>query len=225
MWTIVFKFGLDPGLRAVDTSLRGMRGADGHIQCGVGVAQSRGEDVGGPQIRARNEAGYLHLRGVITPLRCCMNERGYSVVTTRGLSQSAARGVGRTRVQDDRVASSAGDKWVLHFCRQSWLVTADPHRKACQAIGLQTFPRVIALIQTGNEWVLHFCRQSWLVTADPHRKACQAIGLQTFPRVIALIQTDMNHERILVPPRWCALLHWQSVPSRRSAPPQCVHFF
>ena len=33
---IVFKFGLDPGLRAVNTSLRGVRGADGHIQCSVG---------------------------------------------------------------------------------------------------------------------------------------------------------------------------------------------
>ena len=107
--TIVFKFGLDPGLRAVNTSLRGVRGADGHIQCSVGVAQSRGEDVSGPQIRARNEAGYLHLRGVITLLRSCMNERGDSVVTTRGLTQGAARGVSRTRVQDARVASSAGD--------------------------------------------------------------------------------------------------------------------
>ena len=71
----MFKFGLDPGLRAVNTSLRGVRGADGHIQCGVGVAQSRGEDVSRPQIRPRNEAGYLHLRGVITLLRSCVNER------------------------------------------------------------------------------------------------------------------------------------------------------
>ena len=84
---IVFKFGLDPGLRAVNTCLRGVRGADGHIQCSVGVAQSRGEDVSGPQIRARNEARNLHLRGVITLLRSCMNERGGSVVTTRGLTQ------------------------------------------------------------------------------------------------------------------------------------------
>ena len=48
MRAIVLEFCLDPGLSAVDTSLRGVRGADGHIQCSVSVAQSRGEDVSGP---------------------------------------------------------------------------------------------------------------------------------------------------------------------------------
>ena len=46
--SIMLKFGLDPGLSAVNTSLRGVRGADGDVQCSVGVAQSRGEDVCGP---------------------------------------------------------------------------------------------------------------------------------------------------------------------------------
>ena len=45
---IVFEFGLHPGLGAVGASLQGVRGADGHVQCGVGVAQGRGEDVSGP---------------------------------------------------------------------------------------------------------------------------------------------------------------------------------
>ena len=45
MGSIVLKFGLDPGLSAVNTSLRGVRGANGDIQSSVSVAQSRGEDV------------------------------------------------------------------------------------------------------------------------------------------------------------------------------------
>ena len=45
---IMLKFGLDPGLGAVNTSLGSVRGADGDIQCRKGVAQSRGEDVSGP---------------------------------------------------------------------------------------------------------------------------------------------------------------------------------
>ena len=44
MGPIVLKFGLDPRLSAVSTSLRRMRGADGDIQGSVGVAQGRGEE-------------------------------------------------------------------------------------------------------------------------------------------------------------------------------------
>ena len=35
----VFEFGLHPGLGAVGASLQGVRRADGHVQCGVGVTQ------------------------------------------------------------------------------------------------------------------------------------------------------------------------------------------
>ena len=45
---IMLKFGLDPGLIAVNTGLGGVRGANGDIQCSVGIAQGRGEDVSGP---------------------------------------------------------------------------------------------------------------------------------------------------------------------------------
>ena len=72
--SIVFKFGLDPGLSAVNTSLGGVRGANGDIQSSVGIAQSRGEDVSGPQIRARDEARNLHFRGVVTLLCGCMEK-------------------------------------------------------------------------------------------------------------------------------------------------------
>ena len=100
MGPIVLMFGLDPRLSAVSTSLRRMRGADGDIQGSVGVAQGRGEDVCGPQIRARDETGYLHLRGVVTLLCSSMNEGGDGVVTTRSLAQGAAGSVRRARVQD-----------------------------------------------------------------------------------------------------------------------------
>ena len=45
---IVFEFGLHPGLGAVSASLRGVRGAYGHVQCSVGIAQGRGKDISGP---------------------------------------------------------------------------------------------------------------------------------------------------------------------------------
>ena len=106
---IVLKFGLDPGLSAVNIGLRGVRGADGHIQCSVGIAQSRGEDVSGPQVRARDETGNLHFSSVIALLRRCMQEGRNGVVSPRGLAQGAGGGVRRARVQNARVAGSAGD--------------------------------------------------------------------------------------------------------------------
>ena len=48
MGAIVFEFGLHPGLGAVSASLRGVRGAYGHVQCSFGIAQGRGEDISGP---------------------------------------------------------------------------------------------------------------------------------------------------------------------------------
>ena len=74
MGSIVLEFGLDPGLSAVNTSLRGVRGANGDIQSTVSVAQSRGEDVSGPQVRARNEAGNLHFSSVIALLCGCVQK-------------------------------------------------------------------------------------------------------------------------------------------------------
>ena len=60
---VVFQLGLHPGLSAVSASLQSVRRADGHVERCVGVAQGRGEHVSGPQVRARDEARYLHLRG------------------------------------------------------------------------------------------------------------------------------------------------------------------
>ena len=71
---IVLVFGLNPGQGAVSTSLTSVRGADGDIQGSVGVAQGRGEDVCGPQVRARDETGNLHFSSVIALLRCCMQK-------------------------------------------------------------------------------------------------------------------------------------------------------
>ena len=105
----MLKFRLDPRLSAVSASLRRVRGADGDIQGSVGVAQGRGEDVCGPQVRARDETGDLHFSGMIALLCCCVQEGRDSVVSLRSLPKSAARGVRCTRVQDARVAGGAGD--------------------------------------------------------------------------------------------------------------------
>ena len=107
MGPIVLKFGLDPGLSAVCASLRCVRGADGDIQGSVGVAQGRGEDVCGPQVRARDETGNLHLSSVIALLCCCMQEGRDGVVSPRSLPKGAAGGVRCTRVQNARVAGGA----------------------------------------------------------------------------------------------------------------------
>ena len=109
MGAIVLMFGLDPRLSAVSTSLRRMRGADGDIQGSVGVAQGRGEDVCGPQVRARDETGNLHFSSVITLLRCCMQEGRDGVVSPCGLPKGAGRGVRCTRIQNARVAGGASD--------------------------------------------------------------------------------------------------------------------
>ena len=100
MGPIVLMFGLDPRLSAVSTSLGGVRGANGDIQGSVGVAQSRGEDVCGPQVRARDETGNLHFSSVIALLCSCMNKGGDSVVPRRSLPKGAAGGMRCTRVQN-----------------------------------------------------------------------------------------------------------------------------
>ena len=96
----MLKFGLDPGLSAVNTSLGGVRGANGDIQGSVSIAQSRGEDVSGPQVRTRNETRNLHFRGVIALLRSRMEKGRDSVVSPRGLPKGTAGGVRCARVQN-----------------------------------------------------------------------------------------------------------------------------
>ena len=91
MGPIVLMFGLDPRLSAVSTSLRRMRGTDGDIQGSVGVAQGRGEDVCGPQVRARDETWNLHFSSVITLPRCCMQEGRDGVVSPCGLPNGRSR--------------------------------------------------------------------------------------------------------------------------------------
>ena len=50
------------------------------------------------------------------------------------------------------------------------------------------------------------------MTISGPRKAGPATRLQALPRIIARLRKDLDRERTLVPPRGCALLHWQSVP-------------
>ena len=109
MGPIVLMFGLNPGQGAVSTSLTRVRGADGNIQGSVGVAQGRGEDVCGPQVRARDETGNLHFSSVIALLRCCMQKGRDGVVSPCGLPKGAAGGVRCARIQNARVAGGASD--------------------------------------------------------------------------------------------------------------------
>ena len=106
---IVLVFGLNPGQGAVSTSLTRVRGADGDIQGSVGVAQGRGEDVCGPQVRARDETGNLHFSSVIALLRCCMQKGRNGIVSPCGLPKGAAGGVRCARIQNARVAGGASD--------------------------------------------------------------------------------------------------------------------
>ena len=106
---IVLEFGLNPGQCAVSTSLASVRGADGDIQGSVGVAQGRGEDVCGPQVRARDETGNLHFSSVIALLRCCMQKGRNGIVSPCGLSKGAAGGMRYARIQNARVTGGASD--------------------------------------------------------------------------------------------------------------------
>ena len=106
---VTLQLGRHPGLRAVSASLQSVRRTDGHVERRVGVAQGRGENIRRSQIGAWDEAGNIHLGGVVTLLRSRVQEGGDSVVTTSGLAQGAAGGVRCSRVQDARVAGGTGD--------------------------------------------------------------------------------------------------------------------
>ena len=103
MWAVVGKFGLEPGLRALWASLLGVRRADRDVQGGVRVAKGGGEDVGGPEISAKDEAWNLGLSGVITRQGSSVNKCGDYVVSAGGLAQGRWRGL-----QGSGLAGSAG---------------------------------------------------------------------------------------------------------------------
>ena len=111
MGPIVLKFGLDPRLSAVSTSLRRVRGADGDIQSSVGVAQGRGEDVCGPQVRARDETGNLHFSGMIALLCCCVQEGRDGVVSPYKLSgETSTLNWGRKQMSSASVLGHTNSK-------------------------------------------------------------------------------------------------------------------
>ena len=57
VWAVICKFGFTPVLCAVRPGLLGVRRADRDVEGGARVAEGRGEDVGGPEVSARNDAG------------------------------------------------------------------------------------------------------------------------------------------------------------------------
>ena len=73
MRAVVGAFGLKPGLHAVRASLLGVRRANRDVQGGARVAGG-GEDVGRPEIGARDEDRNLGLGGVIAELGSGMDK-------------------------------------------------------------------------------------------------------------------------------------------------------
>ena len=83
------EFGFMPGLCAVRPSLPGVRGADRDVEGGVGVAKGGGEDVGGSEVSAKNEAGNLGLSSAVAGLSRCVYQRSNRVVAARDAQQVA----------------------------------------------------------------------------------------------------------------------------------------
>ena len=81
MWATVGEFGLVSCLRAIR--------ANRDVKGGVGVNQSRGENVRRSQVSAKDEPGDLHLSRAVTRLGSCVHQRGESVVPALGLAHSA----------------------------------------------------------------------------------------------------------------------------------------
>ena len=77
---------LHSGLCTVGAGFQGVRGTNRHIQRRVGVAQGRGEDIGGSQVRAGDESRYLHLRGVVALQCSSVDEGGDGIVLASSLT-------------------------------------------------------------------------------------------------------------------------------------------
>ena len=76
-------------------------------RCGGG-----GEDVGGSEVSARNEAGNLGLGSAVAGLSRGVHKCSDRVVAACDFAQSAARGVGGACVQGSRLAGSTGHKFT-----------------------------------------------------------------------------------------------------------------
>ena len=105
------KFGREPRSGAVWTGLLGVRRTDRNVRGGERVAKGGSNDVGGPEVGARDEARNLHLSSVIPALSSSVNEGSDRIVATSGVAQGAADGAspgsqsGRWR----RVTTSVGE--------------------------------------------------------------------------------------------------------------------
>ena len=86
VWAVVGKFGFTPGLCE---SWLGVRGADRDVEGRERVAEGEGEDVGGSEVGARNEARNLRLCSAITGLSRSMHKCGDRVVAASKVQQMA----------------------------------------------------------------------------------------------------------------------------------------
>ena len=75
VWAVEGEFGFMRGLCAVRPSLLGVREADRDVEGGARVAKGGGEDVGGSEVSAKNEARNLGLSSAVAGLRRCVYQR------------------------------------------------------------------------------------------------------------------------------------------------------
>ena len=76
MRAIIVKFGRKLGLGAGRAGLLGVRRTDRNVQGSARVAKGGSEDVGGPQIGAKDEARNLGLSSVVTGLSSSVSQGG-----------------------------------------------------------------------------------------------------------------------------------------------------
>ena len=115
VWAVVGEFGFTPGLCAVRPSLPGARREDRDVEGGVRVAKGGGEDVGGSEVSAKNEAGKIGLCSAIAGLGRCVYQRSNRVVVVRDAQQvawdsvwQAAQGLAQPRRRRTEPTCSSG---------------------------------------------------------------------------------------------------------------------
>ena len=92
------KFALTPVVRAVRPCLVAVRRGDRNVEGGVGVALGRGDDVGGPEVSARDD-GNLSLGSAVAGLSRSVRKCSDRVVAAGGLAQGTTGGPGGACVQ------------------------------------------------------------------------------------------------------------------------------
>ena len=128
VWAKVDKFGFTPGC-AVRPGLLGVRRADRDVEGGVRVAEDRGEEVGGPEVSARDETGNFSLGSAVVGLSRSVHKCSDRVVAAGGLAQDTTGGVGGACVQGSRPTGGAGHPFTRSGAAQAQAYQIDVLRR------------------------------------------------------------------------------------------------